>query len=95
MKGLTVKELREQLAKEDQDAVVAIENNGYPHTTTQMSTEGWMAGTFFMKNDHRIQKDYLMEDEIPADQKAEYIKVLVLGALISKDEVKASGVLKG
>ena len=87
MKRLTVKELIDELTKEDPNAVVAIENNGYPQTVTQLNDEGWFAGEFYMKKEPRMQDEYLMEDEIPADQKSNYIKVLVLGAIISTDEV--------
>jgi len=86
MKLLTVRELTKQLLDEDMDAVVAIGNNGRPHTTTLMS-EYWQAGTFWMRRALRVQKEYLCEDEIPADEKADYIKVLVMGAIVSNDEM--------
>jgi len=86
MQLLTVRELAKQLLDEDMDAVVAIENNGRTHATTLMS-ECWQSGTFWMKRTPRVQKEYLCEDEIPTGEKSDYIKVLVMSAIVSNDEI--------
>ena len=88
---LTVREFIEQLQQEDMDAIIAFENNGYPNTIVQIE-DCWQAGTFYMKREPRIQKEYLIEDEIPADKKSDYVKVLVLGAIATQEEVLKSGV---
>ena len=85
MTRLTVKELREQLAEEDQDALVAFENfDGTGRTT--LATECWQSGTFYMKPEPQVQDEYLCEDEVPAAEKDKYVKVLVLGTLVEKAE---------
>ena len=76
-KRLTVGELIEQLGKEDKNALVAFETSHAGKTV--LANECWQAGTYFMKKSPRIQDEYLMEDEVPADTKGDYAKVLVLG----------------
>ena len=83
MKRLTVKELITQLLDEDMDALVAFENFDGTGKTTLVA-ECWQSGTFYMKKEPQVQDEYLMEDEIPADQKDNYVKVLVLGTLAEK-----------
>jgi len=34
----------------------------------------------------QVQKEYLLEDEIPAHECTDYIKVLVMGALVCKED---------
>ena len=80
---LTVKELIKQLLDEDMDALVAFERfDGTGRTV--LVQDCWQAGTFYMKREPQVQDEYLMEDEIPADKKDEYVKVLVLGAVADK-----------
>lgn len=83
MKRLTVKELIKQLLDEDLDALVAFENFDGTGKTTLVE-ECWQAGTFYMKKEPQVQNEYLMEEEIPVDQKNEFVKVLVLGTVAEK-----------
>ena len=76
-KRLTVGELIEQLGKEDKNALVAFETSHAGKTVLADTT--WQAGTFYMKKAPRIQDEYLMEDEVPADKQGDYVKVLVMG----------------
>jgi len=92
-RGLTVRELIEQLSKEDQKAIVAIENNGYPYTTTKMSTVGWLGGDYLMHKDLRIAKEYFDISEIAVEAMPEFDRVLVIGTTIGKDEVKKCGII--
>ncbi len=82
-KPLVLSKFIEELQKEDPDAVVAIENNGYLCNTTKLLQEGWLAGTFYMKKSERSQNKYIMKDEIPADNEKDYDKVIVLCALVN------------
>jgi hypothetical protein len=54
----------------NQGAVVAIENNGYPHTTTMMQSEGFISLNMYMLKKPRIQKKYIMQMKyLPAKKK--------------------------
>ena len=80
MQRMTVRELIKHLLDEDMDALVAFENfDGTGRTI--LVANCWQAETFYMMKEPQVQKEYLMEDEIPPDKKHEYVKVLVLGAL--------------
>jgi hypothetical protein len=90
MELLTVKELIDALQDEDPTAVVAIENNGYPHTTTLLTTEGYFQPDVYMKRTPRIQNEYLLADEI--DDFGNMTKVVILCSTISQQEVLKSGI---
>ena len=92
--NLTIGELIKHLQKEDQNAVIAIENNGYPYTTTIMSRCGWLAGDYYMLKEHRIQKEYFMKDEIPKGHESLYTKAVIINTMIDLDDVKKSGIIK-
>ena len=88
MKTLTVKQLITTLLDEKMDATVAIENNGYPNTTTMVLAESYLQPNVFMKKSPRIQKEYLHKNEIKKSERDNYKEVLVLNAMISTDEAK-------
>jgi len=83
-KRLTVRELVKGLLDEDMDAIVAFETSHAGKTV--LANECWQSGTFFMKKEPRIQKQYLMEDEIPKGKRDDFVKVLVLGTAARVDE---------
>ena len=87
---MTVRKLVTLLMQEDMDSYVAIDQNGYANKTILM-TECFKAGDFYMKCKPRIQKEYFLDDELTEEQKRDMIKVLVIGAGISRDEIKSKG----
>ena len=87
---LTVRKLIIYLMQEDMDSYVAIDQNGYANKTIIM-TECYKSGDYYMKCNPRIQKEYFLEEELTDEQKRDMVKVLVIGAIISKDEIKGTG----
>jgi len=73
---LTVRKLIIYLMQEDMDSYVAIDQNGYANKTIIM-TECYKSGDYYMK--------------CTEEQKRDMVKVLVIGAIISKDEIKGTG----
>ena len=91
--NLTVKQLIKTLQEYDDDMVVCIELGGFApkDTTTIMSTLGFISGSFYIKKSHRVHKEYLMQDEVPAEKASDFVQCLVLNAHVTKQEVEDSG----
>ena len=87
-KNLTVGEAIKTLQGYDPNLILCIENGGFApkQTTVVMSELGWISGEFAITKSHRIHKEYIMPDEIPPAKASDYMKVLVINAMTTKDE---------
>jgi len=87
-KNLTVGEAIRILSEYDPNLVLCIENGGFApaQTTVVMSELGWISGEFAVTKSQRIHKEYIMADEVPPAKASDYMKVLVINAIIGKGE---------
>ena len=86
---LTVGAFIAALSEYDSDMPIAIESGGHaPHgSTVFMSTVGFVSGDFLMFKSPRVQKEYYLEDDIPAAERHLYAKTLVINAMATEEDL--------